>query len=255
MDVQWLNDFSTWLDPAWVAASAAVAGGAAAWFAAINGRSTLRQVKRDSAERSRPQVAAELRDLPYSKGMQILVIRNVGATIARNVRVSFAPEIPDPENAAESVTPFLKRRYSSPIPALTSGMELDNLWYVGTSGEGGRFVNSEPTPDQAVVTITYEDGQGREFSDDFPIDVTIIRQRTYTESSSSPAAQGKEALKHLTAAAKAIGDIAKSARLLTADQRAEAAGATTERQQKHEDLARALGLRHSIAEPEEPSES
>jgi hypothetical protein len=240
--MDWLSSFGDWLDPGWVGASAAVAAGVAAWFAAIVARSTLNQIKRDSGERSRPQVAAELRDVPYSKGMQILVVRNFGPTIARNVSVKFTPEIPDPDPSTQSVTPFLKRRYSQPIPTLTPGMELDNLWYVGELGPDNRFVNSEPTPDQAVVEITYEDGQGRRFTESFPIDVGIIRGRTYTEGSYSPTQQVKTALKHIKSLDGSAKDLAHSARLLTAPQRQVEYQQMLDRQQKHEDLAKALGL-------------
>jgi hypothetical protein len=66
-------------------------------------------------------VAAELRSPPYTRGTQTLVITNYGPSIARNVRVTFDPEIPDPapKKAAKSVTSYLKRRYARPIPVLT----------------------------------------------------------------------------------------------------------------------------------------
>lgn len=149
-------------------------------------------------------VAAELRDHPYAP-TQILVIRNYGPTIARDVQVTFEPPIPDPEpsEAAQSVTPFLKRRYEKPIPALTPGMELDNLWYVGRPSADGS-INVEPTPDQVTVHLSYTGPDGSRYEDSFPLDVEIIKQRTYSESSTSPQSQTKEALKLLKGIEQAV---------------------------------------------------
>src|SRR4051794_36626263 len=112
----WLNDFFDWWTTQRVAAGTAVVAAAAAVTAATSGVRTLRQNRRDSKARSRPMVAAELREIPYVKGTQILVVRNYGPSIARNVRVKFDPEIPDPDDPSTSVTPFLKRRYAKPVP-------------------------------------------------------------------------------------------------------------------------------------------
>jgi len=197
------------VDSAWVAAGAACAAGAAAWVAAINGSRTLARARRDSRDRSRPMLAAELRDVPYATASQALVIRNAGATIARNVEVTFQPPIPDPEPAMEasSVTPFLKRRYAKPIPVLTPGMELDNLWYVGEA-YGNGYVNSEPTPDKVDVHLSYDAPDGTRYSDVFPLDVDLLRKRTYSTSSSSPEEQAKEAVKALKAIQHAVTKLA-----------------------------------------------
>lgn len=154
-------------------------------------------------------VAAELQDVPYVRGTQRLVIRNCGPTIARNVNVTFDPEIPDPEprDTEQSLTPFLKRRYAQPIAAITPGMELDNLWYVGVP-EGNGFRNVEPTPDQVTVHLSYDAPDGTRYDDAFPLDVDVIRKRTYSTSSTSPEAQAKEALKLLKAIQRSLADLA-----------------------------------------------
>ena len=206
MSWAWLGDFVAWWTTQRVAAGASVFASCAAMIAAASGVRTLRQSRRDSKARSRPMVAAELRDVPNVKGTQILVVRNYGPAIARNVRVSFEPEIPDPQDPATSVTPFLKRRYAFPIPVLTPGMELDNVYFSGQQ-EGGSMVNREPTPDQTTVTIAYENDTGDEFVDAFPLDTGLIRNRTYVESSASPEAQ----LKALAKSVKTLADIATRA--------------------------------------------
>lgn len=197
------------VEPAWVAAGSAVAGGVAAWVAAINGSRTLARARKDSRDRSRPMLTAEFRDVPYVRASQALVIRNSGPTMARNVGVTFQPPIPDPEPdmEAQSVTPFLKRRYANPIPVLTPGMELDNLWYVGVP-TGTRYVNSEPTPDQVEVHLSYDAPDGTRYSDVFPLDIELLRKRTFSTSSSSPEEQTKEAVEALNAIHTVLAELA-----------------------------------------------
>ncbi|MGL5824949.1 MAG: hypothetical protein ACRCYU_09050 [Nocardioides sp.] len=203
MDFYWLTDFLEWWTPPRVSAGAAVVAACAAVIAAASGIRTLRQNRRDSKARNRPMVAAELREVPYVQGTQILVVRNYGPTIARNVRVSFDPEIPDPENPSASMTPFLKRRYATPVPVLTPGMELDNIYFSGEQQDGG-WTNREPTSEQVTVTIKYENDTGEAFTDVFPLDTNLIRNRTYTKSSAAPEAQ----LKKLATAAKTLAKLA-----------------------------------------------
>jgi hypothetical protein len=46
-----------------------------------------------------------------------------------------------------------------------------------------------------VVRISYADDYGHRYSDLFPLDVDLLRNRTYVESSTSPDAQRKELVK------------------------------------------------------------
>jgi hypothetical protein len=196
--------------PAWIASGAAVASGGAAWTAAINGSRTLARARRDSRERSRPMLAAELQGHTYSRGTQSLVVRNYGTTIARNVHVRFDPPIPDPapEFVHGSVTPYLKKRYAGTIALITPGMELKNLWFVGEA-VNGKFVNSEPTPNKFTVSISYESSLGDRYQDDFLLDVDLLSMQTSVTSSSEPANQIKEAAKNLKEINRSLSSIAR----------------------------------------------
>ncbi|MFF9270668.1 COG1361 family protein [Streptomyces rochei] len=139
-------------------------------------------------------VAAEFRNALPSRGTLYLVVRNYGPSVAKNVRVSFDPEIPDPapDAARESIVPFLKDRYSRAIPTLTPEMELRNVYYVGKP-QGGRYVNSEPTPERVTVTISYESADGKqEYKDSFELDVALMQNETWSTSSLSVESQVKE---------------------------------------------------------------
>lgn len=193
------------IDPVWAAIGAAWLAALAGVWAAWNARATLRQMRTDSRERSRPMVAAEVRSIPYVRWTQVLVIRNYGPSIARNVQVSFDPPIPDPlpERESRSTVPFLKKRYSNPILVLTPGMELENIYYSGRQ-VNEVIENREPTSDQVTVTLTYEGTDGAVYSDEFLLDVDLIRQWTYVESSSSLDGRMKDGLKALRGIQKAL---------------------------------------------------
>lgn len=201
---EWVNDIVTWWSHEGTRTGAAVVATGSGVIAASSGVRALRQNRRDSKAKSRPMVAAELREIPYTEGSQMLVVRNYGPSIARDVRVTFDPEIPDGEHPEQGMTQFLKRRYASPISVLTPGMELDNIYYSARRDDGGKKVNNEPTPDQVTVTITYKNDAGQEFTDHFPIDTNLLRNRTYSESSAS--FDGR--LKDITAAMKTLAHAA-----------------------------------------------
>ncbi|GAA1995351.1 hypothetical protein [Amycolatopsis minnesotensis] len=70
------------MDPAWIAGAAAVISSGAATWTATNGNRTLKRSDRDSQARTRPMVAAELRDEPYKQATQLPVIKNYGPAAA-----------------------------------------------------------------------------------------------------------------------------------------------------------------------------
>jgi len=210
MDLEWVEDLGSWWTTGRAATLAAGIGATSAVVAAFNVRRTLRQSRRDSKARSRPLVVAELRDHPYADATQLLIVRNYGQSVARNVFVTFEPPIPDPEDPSESVTPFLKRRYAKPIAVVAPGVELDNIYFSGRHGDRGAWINAEPKPDETVVTIAYEDDNGNRYSDDFPIDVHLIRNRTYTVSSNDPVEQGKRLVKAVETIAKIMPRVDRS---------------------------------------------
>jgi hypothetical protein len=199
------------IDPGWVTAGAACATAVVALVATGIARRQLQHVRTDSRERSRPMMAAELRRAPHVRGTQLLVVRNYGSSIARNVVVTFDPPIPDPapERAARSVSPFISRRYAHTIPVITPGMELSNIWFSGVLGEAG-YENVEPTPEQFTVTFTYRGPDGHSYEDAFPLDTDLIGTETDVTSSDSPENQVKEGVKSLAAIAGTLTQVSRT---------------------------------------------
>ncbi len=155
-------------------------------------------------------MAAELRRAPFVPGTQLLVVRNYGASIARNVRVSFDPAVPDPdpEIVARSVAPFIKRRYAEPLPVITPGMELSNIWFSGVQGEGPTWENFEPTAKRFTVTFDYQGPDGYPYNDAFPLDTDLIGTGTQVTSSTSPERQLKDGVRSLATMQEALTQIA-----------------------------------------------
>ncbi|MCF6386543.1 hypothetical protein L2K20_06130 [Mycobacterium sp. MBM] len=132
---------------------------------------TLIALKQDSADRTRPVIVAELRHAVLSRYSEFLV-RNVGQSVARNVRVEFDPPLPGPDSAVPGVlTPFLQRRYSRVIPTFAPGMVMDNYYQDAEDP-------SEPLPEDFAVRISYSDGHGREFVDTYELTLGTLNDQT-----------------------------------------------------------------------------
>lgn len=216
------------MDAVWLAASAAsvsavaafTSAGAAIW-SARNGNRTLKRAEMDSQARTRPTVVAELRNEPHARATQLLVIKNYGPTVARDVVVTFDPPLPDPSQdiANQSTTPFLKRRYAEPIPVLAPGTELDNIYFSGKESGNG-WVNFEPLPDKVTVTISYLAPDDRQYTDEYKLDVGIIRNKTYVSGGTlHPVTQRKETLASLRKIEVSLSRIEKALTRLAREQR------------------------------------
>lgn len=163
-----------------VGAVAALIAAVATVLAAVVAVHTLWALKQDSQDRSRPYMSVDLRPVALSGVTGELVVSNEGATPARNVRVTFDPELPvlDGTAAQGKVTPFLQRRYAKEIPVIAPRRQLINIYAVMQPGPGGEPVNDEPTPANCVVTVKYEGERGREFVDEFPLTLDLLRNGT-----------------------------------------------------------------------------
>lgn len=187
----WMNDYGAALS-----ALAAIGTAVIAVF-------TLLRAVRDSRDRTRPYMVAELR-LAKDSGTAIdFVIRNAGVSLARNVKVSFTPEIEVPEEGGPYVTPLVVERYRSSIPCVAPGQEFRNVWWAGRMGRGNDLENGEPTPDEFTVDITYVGARKRqEYAEKFPL--SVKNMLATTESISSTSFKGR--LKTIDASLKTVGD-------------------------------------------------
>lgn len=212
-----------------VAAGAAVAGAVAAWYAAINAARTLKSARKDSLNRSRPYVTAELRTREYSDTTAILVVRNYGQSEARNLRVTFDPPIPDPPaaEASSSTIPYLKRRYAKAI-TLTPGQELDSVYAFATPQQFPQ------PPDLVTAHLSYEGPSGESYTSVFDLDMEVIRTGTFVRSSTDPAVLMQKAVEYL----KTVADSVKGELEVITETRNEyAARQEASRQQREKQVA------------------
>lgn len=139
----------------------------------------------DSRARSQPMVTAEFRLSAESDVAAELVITNLGQTPARDLRVTFDPEIELPTDVTGIVAPFIVRRYEKPIAVLNPGQVLSNNWWVGVDEGGTERVNREPTPDEVTVHLDYLGIGRRRLRDSYPLTTDTVKFTPYSTSSSS----------------------------------------------------------------------
>lgn len=131
---------------------------------------TLRALRRDSRDRSRPVVVAELLPIVLSHGTSELVIQNVGQGVAKNVAVAFDPPITEDIG---QMAAYLARRYGRVIPTMGPGRRLTNIYAHQRDGE-----LDEPVPTDLTVTVNYQDPRGRKYEDRYDLTVDILRDQT-----------------------------------------------------------------------------
>ena len=184
--------------------------------AAWTGLRSLRQLREDSRSRTRPMMAAELRPAPHSRGIQVLVIRNYGPSVARDVEVTFDPPLPyvRPEEEERSIVAALRDRYAKLLAAVVPGTEYDNIWFLAVSdgGDPEKFTNKVDLPASFRVVITYRGDDmapGDEpYSDPFDLKVDVLLKRTYADSSSAPDNVRRNLAEHVARIARASDAIA-----------------------------------------------
>lgn len=190
----------------WTAVATGV-GAVATVIAAFVAVRTLLALKRDSADRTRPMMSADLRPVTLSQGTSELLVTNLGGSVARNVRVTFTPELPNLQGAEASgkVTPFMRRRYSNTLPTFAPGRRLTNIYAVQVPGVGGALINDEPTPDEIEVAFTYEDDRGTKYQDRYPLTLAMIRDQTSSHPSGGPDTYAKRTVVAVETIAQTLG--------------------------------------------------
>lgn len=118
--------------------------------AAVFGWTQLSEAKRLREEQTRPFVVIDLgASVP---GVFDLVVRNIGSTMAYNVRFKFDPAIESTDN---DLDPYKLKMFSEGISTLPPGKELRALFDSGDARE------KSDLPDIYAVTVTYVDRKKR----------------------------------------------------------------------------------------------
>lgn len=159
----------------WVAVAAiagAVTASAVVVTAFIAAR-TLKATRDDSRARTRPIIVAELRRELLSPGTTLLVLRNLGASVATNVTVAFNPgPPPDVDSLPDTdMWKWIYHRFAKPITTWAPGWTLSNAIRAG----------HDPLP-PVVVTVSYTGPDGTKYHDRYDLHPDHMLKET----SSSP---------------------------------------------------------------------
>jgi hypothetical protein len=147
---------------------------------------TLRELRADSRERTRPFVVASLERPPAMYGAVglDLVIRNSGVTAARDLRVGFAPDPliidetgeqdPRDRKAAEQ----LVEMFSRPIGVLPAGRRLRMRYYWSQEDpeDRSRMRNAYPLPSDLTVSLSYQGQDRTPFEDEYRLAVSDVKE-------------------------------------------------------------------------------
>jgi hypothetical protein len=161
----------------WLNANGGTVATIATVITALVAVAALIAAARDSGDRTRPYMAAEFIPAPHSESSVVLRVVNYGATVARDVAVTFTPALKPRPTSDGALS--ISKRYAQPIPHVSPGQVLANGWQ--TWNDKGKLHSS---PDLCTVTITYRSGR-RTFIDEFTLDVETVAHANDPVSSKS----------------------------------------------------------------------
>lgn len=197
----------------WVGSQQATLVALAAVLTAIIAIFALHSTASDSRERSRPIVLAFFRPAPHNESAFDLVVHNYGTSAASDIDVSFDPPFGEDERKDHMVD-ALAQRYEKRVPLMPPGSEITNVWWaLDFTAPNGSGKNRYPTPDQAVMTISYKGNRIRRYKEKVKLDTNWMKGGTSTVSSASR--PGLE--KQNTDSLKKIAAESRAARLLLRD--------------------------------------
>ena len=139
---------------------------------------TLRRAGNNLREQLRPVVVIELRSHPTQRGVVEIVVKNYGQLPARDLTITFDPEIRDPDPDSTQITSgtsALVRRLGRTISVLAPGAEIVQFYHdFPLTPEGFTFIRLAPTPEHATTTAVYFGPDGFRYEDDFELDVHLV---------------------------------------------------------------------------------
>ena len=137
---------------------------------------TIRQAAQDSRDRTRPVVIVRLTPGPkLSHGYLYLIMQNMGDSVARDLAVTFDPEMTSRETDAGQrliAGPFIRRRYSRKMPLLAPKERLSNTYYAF------EHALQSGVPKTCRVSVEYRDDRDKTYRDSVLLDVDAHGEAT-----------------------------------------------------------------------------
>lgn len=136
---------------------------------------TLWALRKDSRDRTRPVMVAMLKQAVLTRNYELHIV-NLGNSVAKDVQVTFDPELPKLSGTIhENVDSFavwsIQRRYEKPIPSLPPGQVFDNLYQDSED-------NDQPVPDAITVSFDYRDDRNRKYFDKYELSTYVLGLQT-----------------------------------------------------------------------------
>jgi len=156
--------------------------------------------KRDSRDRTRPVIVVEVQKHPHAERNLMLAVRNVGASVARSVSVTFDPALPTEATPTGHYAFYFGKMFADVIPTVPPGQTLANPWY-------SKDDTSAPSP--CTIAARYTDQHGHPYVDSYVISVTPYLANLFIEASDSMPGRIKtlaEQAKEQTVALQAIAE-------------------------------------------------
>jgi hypothetical protein len=161
------------------ASAVAVPGRVVAWatvleagvlaVAALFAWNQLAEMRQARIAQTRPYVIAYIHPNPSAHTIIDFVIANVGKTVARDIKLTFAPKLSESSGPATSFSGAHWAAFDSGLPTLAPGQQLSCLWANALTV----FATDAVAPRRHDVTITYSgDIPARSnYSDEYVLDV------------------------------------------------------------------------------------
>lgn len=176
-------------------------GGLATAVAAVVAIWTLFALQADSRERSRPVMIAEFRHAPVARFLT-LVIRNAGASVARDIDVRIVPDLKQWTGGKKDFSrQAVIQRYEKRILVLAPGQELSNTFMFDANDEA-----TSELPLEMTITVSYQRSRfwRTRYRDEFPLSVHVMAHETWVDSSKSSESQIEKSRRALEAIADAL---------------------------------------------------
>lgn len=156
-----------------VTAAGTVAMAIAVIVTALYAKGTLEATREDSRARTRPVIVAELQRELLSHGTILLVIRNLGASVAKDVSVTFDPPAPDDVDSLpiSDNWGWIYKRFGQPITTWSPGWTTSNVVRAG-----------DDTLNDFVVTVNYAGPDDTKYEDVYHLHPS----HTLNETTSNP---------------------------------------------------------------------
>ncbi|MGA7088954.1 MAG: hypothetical protein WB116_11895 [Candidatus Dormiibacterota bacterium] len=137
--------------------------------AALFAWNQLREMREARVAQTRPYVITYIHPNPSAHTIIDFVIANVRKTVARDIKLTFAPELSESSGPAASFSGAHWAAFDSGLPTLAPGQQLSCLW----ANSLKVLAKDGVAPKQHRVTITYSGDipAGSNYSDEYVLDV------------------------------------------------------------------------------------